>query len=84
VSGWIVRVDAKFDFGAWTTGKPLAVLERVREWIFACRNDGPPVDTWLVEIESGYRYRYLLQDVGVTIEFLAVADERWVLIKVIH
>jgi hypothetical protein len=39
-----------------------------------------PLDAWLVELEDGHRYRYWLIETNVTIEFIAVAYERWMLV----
>lgn len=35
---------------------------------------------WLTEIEDGYRYRYWIVEINVTLEFIAVTYERWMLI----
>ena len=29
---------------------------------------GPPADSWLVELEDGYRYRYWIIEINVTVE----------------
>jgi hypothetical protein len=34
-----------------------------------------------VELEDGYRYRYWIIDINVTVEFITVTYERWMLIK---
>jgi hypothetical protein len=39
------------------------------------------VDSWLVEVEDGYRFRYWIVECNVTVEFIAVTYERWMLIK---
>ena len=41
---------------------------------------GPPIDAWLSEIEDGYRYRYWIIEINVTMKFIAVTYERWMLI----
>lgn len=62
----------------------LETLVGLRDWRAKCKTHAPPFDyVWLVELEDGYRYRYWLIDINVTLEFLAVAHERWMLIKTI-
>jgi hypothetical protein len=51
-----------------------------RGWHFCAESD-PPADSWLVEFEDGYRYCYWIIDINVTVEFIAVTYERWMLIK---
>jgi hypothetical protein len=34
----------------------------------------------VVELENGYRFRYWLIEAGVTVEFIAVTYERWMMI----
>jgi hypothetical protein len=84
VPDWTVRVDSRIDTAQWATGKPLETLVGLRDWLARCQAHGPPFDdVWLVELEDGYRYRYWLIDINVTVEFLALAHERWILIKAI-
>lgn len=40
---------------------------------------GPPADAWLSEVEEGYRYRYWIVEINVTVEFIAVTYEQWML-----
>jgi len=82
VPDWTVRVDSHINTAQWATDKPLEALVGLRDWLAKCKTHGPPFDdVWLVELEDGYRYRYWLIDINVTVEFLAVAHERWMLIK---
>jgi hypothetical protein len=80
VTGWSVRFDRTVDIDSWATNKSLEVLAALHDWIASCRDQGPPVDAWLIEVEDGYRYRYWLIEVNVTIEFIAVTYERWMLV----
>ena len=53
----------------------------LHSWLALCAESSPPADSWLVELEDGYRYRYWIIDINVTVEFIAVTYERWMLIK---
>jgi hypothetical protein len=79
VSDWTVRLDRSIDIDSWAEGR-LEALVALHDWIAACREAGPPIDAWLVELEDGYRYRYWLVEVNVTLEFIADTHERWVLV----
>jgi len=46
-----------------------------------CSESGPPADSWLVELDDGYRYRYWIIDINVMVEFIAITHERRMLIK---
>jgi hypothetical protein len=80
VSEWTVRFHRSVDFDRWARGRPLDVLAGLHSWIAACIESGPPTDAWLSEIEDGYRYRYWIVEINVTLEFIAVTHERWMLI----
>ncbi|MGH7175479.1 MAG: hypothetical protein ACREGR_03930 [Minisyncoccia bacterium] len=77
---WTVRFYPAIDVDAWADGKPISALAEFHDWVASCQEHGPPVNAWLVELEEGYRYRYWLIESNVTIEFIAVAYERWMLI----
>jgi hypothetical protein len=81
VSEWTVRFDSTFDIEQWAEGRSSEVLAGLHAWLALCSESGPPVDSWLVELEDGYRYRYWIIDINVTVEFIAVTYERWMLIK---
>jgi len=80
VSDWTVRFDRTIDIESWAEGKPVEVLAALHDWLAACRESGPPVDAWLVEMEEGYRYRYWLIEVNITVEFIAATYEQWMLV----
>jgi hypothetical protein len=81
VSDWTVRFDRNVNIDQWAEGRPLEVIAAVHDWVASCAEYGPPVDAWLVELEDGYRYRYWIAEVNVTVEFIAVTHERWMLVK---
>ena len=80
MSEWTVRFDRIIDIESWAKGKPVEILVALHDWIAACHENGPPVDAWLVELEEGYRYRYWLIEANITIEFIAVTYEQWMLV----
>ncbi len=81
MSDWTVRFDRSIDIDQWAEGKSVETIARVHDWVARCLESGPPVDAWLVELEDGYRHRYWIIEVNVTVEFIAVAHERWMLVK---
>lgn len=81
MTSWTVRIDRRIDIDAWAEGKTVEVVAAVHSWLASCTDNGPPADVWLVEVEDGYRYRYWLIDINVTVEFIAVTAERWMLVK---
>jgi hypothetical protein len=81
VSEWTVRFDSTIDIDDWAEGRPVEVLLGLHSSLALCAESGPPADSWLVELEDGYRYRYWIIDINVTVEFIAVTYERWMLIK---
>jgi len=80
VNGWTVRFDRAVDVDRWAEGQRLDVVVGLHGWIATCIESGPPVDAWLSEIEDGYRYRYWIVEINVTVEFIAVTHERWMLV----
>lgn len=80
MSDWTVRFDRTIDIDSWAEGKPVEALAALLDWLAACRENGPPIDAWLVELEEGYRYRYWLIEANVTVEFVAVTYEQWMLV----
>lgn len=80
MSDWTVRFDRAVDVDRWADGKLLDVLLGFRRWVALCIESGPPADAWLSELEEGYRYRYWIVEINVTVEFIAVTYERWMLI----
>jgi hypothetical protein len=80
VSNWTVRFHRAVDVDRWADGRPLDVLVGLHRWIAACIESGPPADAWLSEVEEGYRYRYWIVDINVTVEFIAVTYERWMMV----
>jgi hypothetical protein len=81
VSEWTIVFDRSIDLDSWSEGVSIEALASLHDWLATCREDGPPADAWLTELEDGYRYRYWLIEVNVTIEFLAVTHERWMLVR---
>jgi hypothetical protein len=73
VSDWSIRFDTTIDIDEWAEGRPFEVLAGLHSWLALCSESGPPADSWLVELEDGYRYRYWIIDINVTVEFIAVA-----------
>jgi hypothetical protein len=80
VNNWTVRLDRSIDIDSWAEGRPFEAIAAVHDWLASCREDGPPADVWLVELEEGYRYRYRLSETNVTIELDAITYERWMLV----
>ena len=83
MSAWTVGFDPTVDIDHWAEGKDLEVIAGLHDWIAGCIDSGPPLDAWLTEVEDGYRYRYWLAEINVTVEFIAVTHERWMLIKAV-
>lgn len=81
MNGWTIRFDRAIDIDEWAEDKPLEVIAGLHSWLTACSDSGPPADSWLVELEDGYRFRYWIVDVNVTVEFIAVMHERFMLVK---
>lgn len=84
MNGWTVRFDRAVDVDRWAEGRPLDVIAGLHGWIATCIETGPPGDAWLIELEEGYRFRYWIAEINVTVEFIAVAYERWMMIKSIE
>lgn len=84
VNPWTVGFDPSVDIDRWAEDKDFEVLAGLHDWIARCVSAGPPDDVWLTELEAGYRFRYWIVDINVTVEFLAVTYERWMLIKQIE
>ncbi len=80
MNDWTVRFRRAIEVDSWADSKPIEVVAALHDWVARCREQGPPIDAWLVEIEEGYRYRYWLVEPNITIEFVAVVHERWMLI----
>jgi hypothetical protein len=80
VNNWTVRFGRAVDVDRWADGRPFDVISGLHDWIARCIESGPPADAWLSELEEGYRYRYWIIEVNVTVEFIAVSYERWMLI----
>lgn len=81
---WTVISDRSVDIHSWAEGKPLETIVAIHGWVADCMENGPTADDWLVELENGYRFRYWLIEVGVTVEFIAVTYERWMMITKIE
>jgi hypothetical protein len=80
VSTWTVRFGRTVDIDRWVEGHSPQVIVGFYDWISACIESGPPADAWLTEVEEGYRYRYWIVEINVTIEFIAVTYERWMMV----
>ncbi len=80
MNNWTVRLDRSIDIDSWAEGRPFEAIAALHDWLAGCREVGPPADVWLVELEEGYRYRYWLAENNVTIQFVAVTYERWMLV----
>ena len=80
MSDWTIVLDRSINIDVWAALVSIEAVAALHNWLATCREDGPPADTWLVELEDGYRYRYWLIEVNVTIEFIAVTFERWMLV----
>jgi hypothetical protein len=81
VNGWTIRFDRTIDIDEWSEGKPIEAIAGLHSWLANCSESGPPADSWLVELEDGYRFRYWIVDINVTVEFIAVTHERFMLVK---
>ena len=81
MNGWSIRFDRAIDIDEWAEGKPLEAIAGLHSWLATCSESGPSADSWLVELEDGYRYRYWIVDINVTVEFIAVTHERFMLVK---
>ncbi len=80
MTDWTVVIGPSVNLNLWAEDVPIEALVALHDWLALCRDNGPPADAWLVELEEGYRYRYWLIEVNVTIEFIAVTFERWMLV----
>ncbi len=77
---WTVRFHRSVEIDRWTEGRPLDVIVGLHAWIARCIESGPPVDAWLSELEAGYRYRYWIVEINVTVEFIAATHGQWMLV----
>jgi hypothetical protein len=80
VNVWTVIFDRSVAIHSWAEDKPLETIAAVHGWVADCMVHGPTADEWLVELENGYRFRYWLIEADVTVEFIAVTYERWMMI----
>jgi hypothetical protein len=77
VSDWTIVIDRSIDLDKWAQDVTVESVAALHDWLVTCRDDGPPADAWLVEMEDGYRYWYWLSEVNVTVEFISIVLERW-------
>lgn len=55
-------------------------LVAVHGWVAECMASGPPPLSELAELESDYRYRYLIEAIDVRVDFIVVVHTRLMLI----
>jgi hypothetical protein len=79
LSTWTVRFGRTVDIDRWAEGRSVDVIAGLHSWISTCIESGPPDDAWLSEVEEGYRYRYWIIEINVTVEFIAVTYEQWMM-----
>ncbi len=57
MSDWTIVVDRSINLDTWADRVPMAAVAALHDWLATCREEGPPADAWLLELEEGYRYR---------------------------